>query len=144
MKRINFFSGMPHNYNTRHWHESDSASNHDPLVKLEENVINCINNLNEEIVNLKDIVIKQLQDENEKLWVKCSTLENKVVSLEQNLNSLGQYDRRNNLVLSGIPEKIPDNQLGNMVASILYDIEKQTKKKLLFVVLIENIVKRLS
>ena len=135
---------MPHNYNTRHWHESDSASNHDPLVKLEENVINCINNLNEEIVNLKDIVIKQLQDENEKLWVKCSTLENKVVNLEQNLNSLGQYDRRNNLVLSGIPEKIPDNQLGNMVASILYDIEKQTKKKLLFVVLIENIVKRLS
>ena len=134
---------MPHNYNTRHWHESDSASNHDPLVKLEENVINCINNLNEEIVNLKDIVIKQLQDENEKLWVKCSTLENKVVNLEQNLNSLGQYDRRNNLVLSGIPEKIPDNQLGNMVASILYDIEKQTKK-LLFVVLIENIVKRLS
>ena len=119
---------MPHNYNTRHWHESDSASNHDPLVKLEENVINCINNLNEEIVNLKDIVIKQLQDENEKLWVKCSTLENKVVNLEQNLNSLGQYDRRNNLVLSGIPEKIPDNQLGNMVASILYDIEKQTKK----------------
>ena len=119
---------MPHNYNTRHWHESDSASNHDPLVKLEENVINCINNLNEEIVNLKDIVIKQFQDENEKLWVKCSTLENKVVNLEQNLNSLGQYDRRNNLVLSGIPEKIPDNQLGNMVASILYDIEKQTKK----------------
>ena len=58
---------MPHKYNTRHWHESDSASNHDPLVKLEENVINCINNLNEEIVNLKDIVIKQLQDENEKL-----------------------------------------------------------------------------
>ena len=70
-------------------------------------------------------------------------MENKVVNLEQNLNSLGQYDRRNNLVLSGIPEKIPDNQLGNMVASILYDIEKQTKK-LLFVVLIENIVKRLS
>ena len=67
-----------------------------------------------------------------------------MVNLEQNLNSLGQYDRRNNFVLSGIPEKIPDNQLGNMVASILYDIEKQTKKKLLFVVLIENIVKRLS
>ena len=52
-------------YNTRHWHgsvsESDGASNHDPLVKLEENIINCINNLKEEIVNLKDIVIKWLQ-----------------------------------------------------------------------------------
>ena len=61
-----------HDYNTRHWHESvsesDSASYHDPLVKLEENIINCIiNNLKEDIVNLKDIVTKQLQDENERL-----------------------------------------------------------------------------
>ena len=91
---------MLHDYNTRHWHESvsesDSTSNHDPPVKLEENIINCINNLKEEIVNLKDIVIKPLQDENEKLREKCSTLENKVVTLEQNLNSLGQYGRRNN------------------------------------------------
>ena len=50
---------MPHDYNTRPWHESvsesDSASNHDPLVKLEENIINSINNLKEEIINLKDI-----------------------------------------------------------------------------------------
>ena len=37
------------------------------------------------------------------------TLENKVVALGQNLSSLGQYGRRNNLVLSGIPESIPDN-----------------------------------
>ena len=56
------------------------------------------------------------------LRAKRSTLENKVVTLEQNLNSLGQYGRRNNLVLSGIPESIPDNQLENTVASILSDI----------------------
>ena len=51
-----------------------------------------------EIVNLKNIVIKRLQDENEKLRAKCSTLENKEVSVEQNLNVLGRYSRRNNLV----------------------------------------------
>ena len=102
--------------------ESDSASNHDPLVKLEENIIICMNNLKKEIVNLKDTVIKQLQDENEKLRAKCSTLEKKVVTLEQNLNSLGQYGTRNNLVLSGIPESIPDNQFENTVASTLSDI----------------------
>ena len=45
-----------------------------------------------------------------------------MVTLEQNLNSLGQYGRRNNLVLSGILEIIPDNQLENTVASILSDI----------------------
>ena len=59
---------MPHDFNTRHRHESifesDSASNHDPLVKLEDDIINRINNLKEEIVNLEDIVIKRLQDEN--------------------------------------------------------------------------------
>lgn len=66
-----FFFGMLHDYNTGQRHESvsesDSASSHDPLVKLGENIINCINNLKEEIVNLKDIVIKWLQDEDEKL-----------------------------------------------------------------------------
>ena len=51
---------------------------------------------------------------------KFSTLENKVVTLEQNLNCLGQYGRRN-LLLSGIPESIPDNQLENTVSSILSD-----------------------
>ena len=48
-------------------------------------------------------------------------MEKKVVTLEQNLNSLGQYGTRNNLVLSGIPESIPDNQFENTVASILSD-----------------------
>ena len=66
-----FFFGMLHDYNSRQQHESasesNSASSHDPLVKLEENIINCINNLKEEIVNPKDIVIKWLQDEDEKL-----------------------------------------------------------------------------
>ena len=106
---------MPHDYNTRRWHESvsenDSASNHDSLLKLKENIINCIKNLKEEIVNLKDIAFKRLQDEKEKLLEKFSTLENKVVILEKKPSSLGKYGRRNNLVLSGIPEDIPDCML---------------------------------
>ena len=71
---------------------------------------------------MKDIVIKRLQDENEKLQAKFRTLENKVVTLEQNFNLLGQYGRRNNLILSSITENIPDNQLENTVTSILSDI----------------------
>ena len=70
-----FLFRVPHDCNTRHRHEivskGDSAFNHSPLVKLVENIINCINNLKEEIVNLKDIVIKKLQDENEKLRANC-------------------------------------------------------------------------
>ena len=66
--------------------------------------------------------MKRLQDENKKRRAKCSTLEDKVVILEQNLNSLGQYGRRKKLVLLGIPENIPDNQLENTVSSILSEI----------------------
>lgn len=50
-------------------------------------------------------------------------MENKVVIIAQNLSSLEQYGKRNNLVSSGIPENIPDNQLENTVASVLSDIE---------------------
>ena len=86
---------MPHDCNTRHRlkrvSEINSASDYDPLVKLEEDIINSINNLKEE-------------------------------TLEQKLNSFWQYGRRNNFVLSGIPENITDNQLENTVASILSDI----------------------
>lgn len=65
-----FSSGLPHDRNTRHGHENvfendNTSSNHDPLVRLEENIINSVNNLNEEIVDLRGIVIKGLQDENE-------------------------------------------------------------------------------
>ena len=83
----------------------------------------CNINLKKKIANLKDIVIKQLQDENEKMQAKCTTSENKVVTLEQNINSLGQYGRRNNLVLSSIPENI------NTVASILSDIGMNMQSK---------------
>ena len=106
----------------------DRASNHDPLLKLEKNIINSVNNLKEEIVNVKDIVIKRLQDENEKLPAKCSTLENKVLSLEQNLNLLGQYGRRNNLVLSGILENIPDNQFNHLQNTVRHSSEYAVRR----------------
>ena len=39
-----FFFEIPHDYNTRQHHEivseNDKASNHDPLAKLEDNIIN--------------------------------------------------------------------------------------------------------
>ena len=49
------------------------------------------------------------------------SLEDKVTSLEENLNSLNQYARRNNIVLLGIPECVTDKALEATVASILVD-----------------------
>ena len=105
-----FFFGMLHDYNTGQRHESvsesDSASSHDPLVKLEENIINCINNLKEEIgckMKMKNCEYFGKQSGNP-------------ITKSQ---FVGQYGRRNNLLLSGIPENIPNNQLENTFTSIL-------------------------
>ena len=38
---------------------------------LEANIINNINSLKDEIISLKDAVIKRLQEENERLRDKC-------------------------------------------------------------------------
>ena len=82
----------------------------DSLDKLEKSIIQSINSLKDEIVNLKDIVIKNLQEENARLKVKFEKLENRVAILESNHNDLAQYGRWNSVVFSGIPENVPKTQ----------------------------------
>ena len=118
---------MTHDYNTRGKKYGNASNDDDPLTntRLEENInhINAsVSSLRDEFRNLKDIVIKRLQDENTCLLNKCKSLEDKVTCLEENLNSLDQYGRRNNIVLSGKPECVADDALEAKVASILPDI----------------------
>ena len=53
---------------------------------------------------------------------KCNKLEAKIVKLETEQNSLAQYGRRNNIVISGIHDSIDDNNLDNTVISMMSDI----------------------
>ena len=99
------------------------------LDKLEKSIVQSINSLKDEIINLKDIVIKNLQDENARLKVKFEKLENRVAMLESNHNDLALYGRRNNVVFSGIPENVPDNNLESMVTSVLPDIDVQVEPR---------------
>ena len=120
---------MTHNYYTRGTKHGNASNDDDPLTntKLEENIINHINasvsSLRDEFLNLKDIIIKRQQDENTCLYSKHESLEDKVTPLEENLNSLDQHGRRNNIVLSDIPECVTDNVLEATVVSILADID---------------------
>ena len=101
----------------------------DSLDKLEKSIVQSINGLKDKIINLKDMVIKYLQDENARLKEKCEKLENRVAILESNHNDLAQYGRRNNVVLSGIPDNVPDNNLENTVISVLSDIDVQVEPR---------------
>ena len=67
---------MFHDYNTRTKKELVVSS--ECLQTLEVNIINNINSLQDEIISLKDTVIKRLQEENGRLRDKCQQLENRV------------------------------------------------------------------
>ena len=60
-----------------------------------------ITNLKKEVINLKDIIIKNLHDENKPSKTKVNILENKIIDLEIQNNIEDQYNRRNNEI-SGI------------------------------------------
>ena len=112
---------MTDEYNTRT--KKEAVVSNEALTKVEENIMSTMNCLKEEIINLKDIVIKRLQEEKKKLREKCSKLENDVVSNESSVNALEQYGRRNNIVVSGIPGHVSERDLEETVISVLSDIE---------------------
>ena len=72
---------------------------------------------------LKDVIIKQLQNENVILRDRCSKLEQKLVKSECSSNNLGQYGRRNNIIISGTPDNVDNIQLEESVTEILTDIK---------------------
>ena len=74
----------------------------EPQQTLEAN-ISTIKSLKDEIISLKDTVIKRLHEENGSLHHKYQQVENRVAGSFH--DALRQYDRRNNLVISGIPDK---------------------------------------
>lgn len=122
-----------HNYNTRNnslsiieereENESTSCNTIEFIKSLETKLLARFDGIDQELLNIKDVVIKNLQVENQKLRYKINQLENKVISLEANTNSLEQYGRRNNLEISGIPDSIGHNELEDKVIEILSKVD---------------------
>ena len=66
--------------------------------------------------------MKRLQNESVILRDRFSKLQQKLVEFEYSTNNLGQYGRRNNTVISDIPDSIDVYQLEESVTEILADI----------------------
>ena len=112
-----------HNYNTRGNSVQEDDSTLSMLQKLEEKLLSRMDGLSAEIINMKDVIIKNLQIDNEKLRKKVDFLENKIINLEKNENLLEQYGRRNNLEITGIPDNVSHSDLENKVVGILNSID---------------------
>ena len=121
---------MCHDYNTRTKKESVVSS--ECLQTLEANMINNISSLKDEIICLKDTLIKRLKEENERLYGKCQQLENRVALIESFHDVLRQYSRRNSLGIPGILDSVQDsdlNQQSHQFSQILMLMLNQRKRR---------------
>ena len=64
-----------------------------------------------EIINLKEVILKNLQNENKRLNDVVNQLQEKIVGLESKSNSDEQHGRRNIMEINGIPNSISDDNL---------------------------------
>ena len=103
--------------------EDAIANLHSDLSEKITNLTTAVRSTKGEVINLNEKSIRRLQDENKLHRAKCSKLENKIVSLESSINQVEQYGRRNNIVISGIPDDISDNDLESTVVDIMKDVD---------------------
>ena len=99
-----------------------SVASSENIKNLETKLLSRFDELSKKLLNVKDVIIKNLQAENELLREKVSNLESKVTSLEINQNMLEQYERRNNIEVSGIPVSAEDNCLEEKVIFVFISI----------------------
>lgn len=133
-----------HNYNTRHNSLASNERNDVPesnstidnqennptpcettdlIINLEKKLLSRFDGLDNEILNIKNIVIKELQHENQRLRNKVNDLQKRLYSAEVNINALEQYGRRNNVEIQGIPESVEPQELEETVIEVLNKID---------------------
>ena len=122
-----------HNYNTRNNSQASTKTNDNPEnnptpcetsnLNLEKKLLSRFDGIDKEILNLKDIVIKELQLENQRLRKKGNDLQKKIYSAEKNINSWEQYGRRNNIEITGIPESVENEKREETVVEVLNKID---------------------
>ena len=101
---------MSHEYPLRSGSKDDTQELNRIIASLESSIQGRFDDLKGEILNLKDIVIKNLLEENKNLNANIKQLEAQVIQNKKSLNSLDQYGRRNNLEITGIPISEDDNK----------------------------------
>ena len=123
-------SQSTHNYYTR---SSNDATNSmtstpddsnpifvtlDPNSSLETKLLAHFHEVQNEHLNVKNIIMNNLQEENERLRKRVSFLDKKFISLETIYNMLEQYGMRNNPEIIGILDSMPQKDLENKVVDI--------------------------
>ena len=114
-----------HGYSTRS-RTSEETTNTDTstnwnfaegISKLRNDLVGNFDDLRDEVINMENI-IKKLPDENAQLKETIANLQHKVIIVETATNSVEQYDRRNNIEVTGIPDNIEGKNLDHSVIEV--------------------------
>ena len=99
------------------------------LNEIENNIkSNITEQVNESIISIKESIINALKEENKLLKSKVLNLEHKLSQSEAHINSLDQYNRRNNLEIQGIPSNVSDDALEDKVIDIFHSLNINMSK----------------
>ena len=118
-------------YNTRSQNIDDNSdtssttssfATSENIAASETKLQSTFDELSSELLNVKDVIIKNMQSENEGLREKLSSLEIRVISLKTSQKMLEQYGRRNNTKISGIPDSVELTSLEEKVLSVFSNI----------------------
>jgi len=97
------------------------------LAELKTDILRGMNaeivKINDSINEMKDTIIQNLIEENNRLSNLCRKLKGDFARLEAAHVSLEQYTRRNNLVISGVPDVVDDGNLVNTVVKLLNAVD---------------------
>ena len=107
---------MSHDYNTRTKKQKDENNMLVALANLETELLDGFSSLKDEVISLKDVITRNLQEENAKLRSRFEVLENK-------FNHLEEYGRRCNIELSEITDSIGGNKLECSVIKVMKAID---------------------
>ena len=69
-------------------------------------------------LNLKDVIIKNLKNENKRRNDVVNQLQEKIIILESKSKSVEQYGRRSNIETTGIPNSVSDDNLESTVMNV--------------------------
>ena len=96
------------------------------LKKIEDkgNEITALNKtisdqIKEDIIKIRDVVIKRLREENRTLRSKISNLETRVLENERATNKSDQHSRKVNFEIDGIPDSVDQDSLKETAVQIL-------------------------
>ena len=88
---------------------TDTSSNchfADEISKLRNDLVGNFHDLLYEILNVKNIIAKKRQDKSTQLKATNVNLQHKVIILGIAMKSVEQYNRRNTIEITGLPDNI--------------------------------------